>query len=41
MTGEDLSYAKSADCCAYIISPFKSKLKLSMGDNEYHDRKEG
>src|SRR5687768_17936779 len=37
----DLSYEKSADCWTSIISPFKSKLMISMGDHEYHDTKGG
>jgi predicted phosphodiesterase len=37
----DLSYEKSADCWTNIISPFKSKLMISMGDHEYQDTKGG
>ena len=33
----DLSYGPSADCWFKIISPFKSKLKVSLGDHEYHE----
>jgi hypothetical protein len=37
----DLSYKGSADCWENIISPFKSKLKISMGDHEYDDTQYG
>src|ERR671913_2141246 len=33
----DLSYEESAECWIDIISPFKSKLMISMGDHEYQD----
>ncbi|HEX5187831.1 MAG TPA: LamG-like jellyroll fold domain-containing protein [Nitrososphaeraceae archaeon] len=33
----DLSYKKSAECWFEIIQPFKSKLKIAMGDHEYSD----
>jgi hypothetical protein len=33
----DLSYKGQGDCWTDIISPFESKLKISMGDHEYHD----
>ena len=33
----DLSYKGSADCWANEISPFKSKLKIAMGDHDYDD----
>ena len=41
IAGGDLSYDKSANCWDNIISPFESKLKISMGDHEYHDTKGG
>src|SRR5215211_4920826 len=37
----DLSYKGQADCWENIISPFESKLKVSMGDHEYHDTEGG
>ncbi len=37
IAGGDLSYEASADCWFKIISPFKSKLKVSLGDHEYHE----
>jgi len=37
----DLSYEGSADCWTNIISPFKSKLMISMGDHEYQDTQGG
>ena len=33
----DLSYDKSANCWFEIIQPFKSKMKIAMGDHEYSD----
>jgi hypothetical protein len=33
----DLSYKKSAECWFEIIQPFKSKMKIAMGDHEYSD----
>ena len=41
IAGGNLSYDKSANCWENIISPFESKLKISMGDHEYHDTKGG
>jgi Calcineurin-like phosphoesterase len=41
IAGGDLSYGKSANCWDSIISPFESKLKVSMGDHEYHDTQGG
>src|SRR5215213_2500917 len=37
----DLSYKGQGDCWTNIISPFESKLKVSMGDHEYHDTEGG
>ncbi len=37
----DLSYKKSADCWFEIIQPFKSKMKIAMGDHEYSDTNGG
>ncbi|HET9807674.1 MAG TPA: LamG-like jellyroll fold domain-containing protein, partial [Nitrososphaeraceae archaeon] len=37
----DLSYEGSAICWEDIISPFESKLRISMGDHEYHDTQGG
>lgn len=37
----DLSYEKSAKCWFEIIQPFISKMKISMGDHEYSDTKDG
>jgi predicted MPP superfamily phosphohydrolase len=37
----DLSYKGQGDCWENIISPFESKLKVSMGDHEYHDTEGG
>ncbi len=37
----DLSYKKSADCWFEIIQPFKSKMKIAMGDHEYSDTSGG
>jgi hypothetical protein len=37
----DLSYEEQGDCWEDIISPFESKLKISMGDHEYHDTQGG
>jgi predicted phosphodiesterase len=37
----DLSYKGQGDCWENIISPFESKLKVSMGDHEYHDTQGG
>ena len=33
----DLSYDESADCWFEIIDPFKSKMKIAMGDHDYSD----
>jgi hypothetical protein len=33
----DLSYDESASCWFEIIKPFKSKMKIAMGDHEYSD----
>jgi hypothetical protein len=33
----DLSYDESASCWFEIIQPFKSKMKIAMGDHEYSD----
>ncbi len=41
IAGGDLSYEKSGDCWSNQISPFKSKLKIAMGDHEYSDTKGG
>jgi predicted MPP superfamily phosphohydrolase len=37
----DLSYKGQGDCWENIVSPFESKLKVSMGDHEYHDTEGG
>ncbi|HEX7256479.1 MAG TPA: metallophosphoesterase, partial [Nitrososphaeraceae archaeon] len=37
----DLSYDESADCWFEIIQPFKSKMKIAMGDHEYIDTSGG
>ena len=37
----DLSYEGSSQCWVDIISPFKSKLMISMGDHEYSDTQGG
>ena len=37
IAGGDLSYDKSANCWFEIIQPFKSKMKIAMGDHEYSD----
>jgi hypothetical protein len=37
----DLSYEESSECWVDIISPFKSKLMISMGDHEYQDTEGG
>jgi hypothetical protein len=37
----DLSYEDSADCWFEIIEPFKSKMKIAMGDHEYSDTSGG
>jgi hypothetical protein len=37
----DLSYDKTADCWFEIIQPFKSKMKIAMGDHEYSDTSGG
>src|SRR5215211_7689688 len=37
----DLSYDESGECWIGIISPFKSKLMISMGDHEYQDTEGG
>ena len=37
----DLSYEGSSQCWIDIISPFKSKLMISMGDHEYSDTQGG
>jgi len=41
IAGGDLSYDKSANCWFDIIKPFMSKMKIAMGDHEYHDTKGG
>ena len=33
----DASYHKSSECWFDIIQPFKSKMKIAMGDHEYSD----
>ena len=33
----DVSYHKSSNCWFDIIKPFKSKMKIAMGDHEYSD----
>src|SRR5918994_1584542 len=37
----DLSLEESSDCWLDLISPFKSKLMISMGDHEYQDTQGG
>jgi hypothetical protein len=37
----DLSYDESASCWFEIIEPFKSKMKIAMGDHEYSDTSGG
>ena len=37
----DYSYTGSADCWFEIIQPFKSKMKIAMGDHEYIDTSGG
>jgi hypothetical protein len=37
----DLSYKKSSECWLEIIQPFKSKMKIAMGDHEYSDTSGG
>jgi hypothetical protein len=37
----DLSYKKSAECWFQIIQPFKSKMKIAMGDHDYTDTSGG
>ena len=37
----DLSYEESANCWFEIIQPFKSKMKIAMGDHEYSDTSGG
>ncbi|MGE3860049.1 MAG: metallophosphoesterase [Nitrososphaeraceae archaeon] len=37
----DLSYKKSAECWFELIQPFKSKMKIAMGDHEYSDTSGG
>ena len=37
----DLSYEGSSDCWFEIIQPFKSKMKIAMGDHEYSDTSGG
>jgi Calcineurin-like phosphoesterase len=37
----DLSYEGSADCWFEIITPFKSKMNIAMGDHEYSDTSGG
>ena len=37
----DLSYKKSADCWFELIQPFKSKMKIAIGDHEYSDTSGG
>jgi Calcineurin-like phosphoesterase len=39
--GGDYSYSKSAECWFDIIKPFKSKMKIAMGDHEYSDTSGG
>jgi hypothetical protein len=41
IAGGDASYKKSAECWFEIIQPFKSKLKIAMGDHEYSDTSGG
>jgi hypothetical protein len=41
ITPGDLSYEGSSQCWVDIISPFKSKLMISMGDHEYQDTEGG
>ncbi|HET7642366.1 MAG TPA: metallophosphoesterase [Nitrososphaeraceae archaeon] len=41
IAGGDASYKKSAECWFKIIQPFKSKLKIAMGDHEYSDTSGG
>ena len=41
IAGSDLSYKKSASCWFEIIQPFKSKLKIVMGDHDYSDTSGG
>jgi hypothetical protein len=37
----DLSYKKSAECWFELIQPFKSKMKIAMGDHDYTDTSGG
>jgi hypothetical protein len=37
----DLSYDESSSCWFEIIEPFKSKMKIAMGDHEYSDTSGG
>ena len=37
IAGGDASYKESAECWFEIIEPFKSKLKIAIGDHEYSD----
>ncbi len=41
IAGGDASYKKSAECWFQIIQPFKSKLKIAIGDHEYSDTSGG
>jgi hypothetical protein len=41
IAGGDASYDKSAECWFEIIQPFKSKMKIAMGDHEYSDTSGG
>ena len=41
MAPGDLSYDDSSECWFEIIQPFKSKMKIAMGDHEYSDTKGG
>src|ERR1044072_4059627 len=41
IAGGDASYKKSAECWFQIIQPFKSKLKMAIGDHEYSDTSGG
>jgi hypothetical protein len=37
IAGGDLSYNESSECWFEIIQPFKSKIKIAIGDHEYSD----
>ena len=41
MAAGDLSYDDSSECWFEIIQPFKSKMKIAMGDHEYSDTEGG